>query len=83
MRAETATVRNRMRSLPLNPIAVRGLEVAEKHLGSLELCRRLNAPWNVIKLWRAGHLVMPEYMFLRLVDVLTDLDPSWAEQPAG
>jgi hypothetical protein len=44
------------------------------------LARQLNAPWNAVKLWRTGHLEMPEYMFLRLVDILTELDPSWNEQ---
>lgn len=71
-----------MRSLNISPIVVRALDVAERHLGAAELCRRLNAPWNAIKLWRTGDLEMPEYMFLRLVDILTELDPSWSE-PAG
>ena len=69
-----------MRSLNVSPIVLRALDTAEKHLGAAELCRRLNAPWNAIKLWRTGELEMPEYMFLRLVDILTELDPAWTEQ---
>jgi len=70
-----------MRSLNVSPIALRALDVAEKHLGMDRLCRQLNAPWSAVNLWRTGHLEMPEHMFLRLVDILTDLDPGWAEQP--
>ena len=70
-----------MRRLNVSPIVLRALEVGEKHLGSAELCRRLNAPWEAVKLWRTGEIVMPEYMFLRLVDILTELDPAWAENP--
>jgi hypothetical protein len=69
-----------MRSLDVSPIVLRALDVAERHLGAAELARQLNAPWNAVKLWRTGHLEMPEYMFLRLVDILTELDPSWNEQ---
>ena len=58
----------------------KGLEIAEKRLGMEELSRRLGAPEPTIRAWRFGHATMPEYKFLRLVDILTELDPDWTDQ---
>lgn len=53
------------------------MDVAEKRLGTRELCRRLVAPEAMIRAWCSGQATMPKYKFLQLVDVLTELDPSW------
>ena len=63
----------------VSPLIVRALEVAERYLGTEELCRRLVVPEALIRDWQAGHATMPQYKFLRLVDLLTELDPSWTE----
>jgi len=65
--------------LPANPLIARALTVAEKKLGTPELCRRLVAPESSIHAWRSGHTTMPQYKFLRLVDILMELDPTWAD----
>jgi hypothetical protein len=44
-----------------------------------ELSRRLGAPDSTIKAWRLGHATMPEYQFLKLVDILTELAVDWDE----
>ena len=66
--------------MPVSPLIARGLEIAEKRLGMLELSVRLGSPAESIKAWRMGHATMPERKFLLLVDILTDLDPNWVEQ---
>ena len=68
-----------MKRLPASPLIQRALAVAEKYLGIEELCRRLVVPETTIRAWRLGHATMPEYKFLRLVDILTELDPDWKE----
>ena len=65
--------------MSVSPLIVRALDVAEKHLGIDELCRRLVVPQDSIRAWQRGHATMPQYKFLRLVDILTELDPSWKE----
>jgi len=65
--------------LPVSPLITRGLEVAEKRLGMAELSRRLDVPDSTINAWRFGHATMPEYKFLALVDILTDLAIAWDE----
>ena len=69
-----------MNRVPVSPLVMKGLEIAEKHLGMDELSRRLRAPADLVRAWRFGHTTMPEYKFLALVDILTDLDPDWTEQ---
>jgi hypothetical protein len=61
------------------PLIMRALEVAERYLGTEELCRRLVVPEALVRAWQAGQATMPQYKFLRLVDLLTELDPSWTE----
>jgi hypothetical protein len=68
-----------MQRLPASPLIARALEIAEKRLGMTELSVRLGSPASSIEAWRLGHATMPEYKFLRLVDILTELDPSWNE----
>ena len=68
-----------MNRIPASPLVTKALELAENRLGRDELVRRLGAPDSTIKAWRFGHATMPEYKFLRLVDILTDLDPNWQE----
>lgn len=59
---------------------MRGLEIAEKRLGIEALCARLGAPETSIRGWRLGHADMPEEKFLRLVDLLAELDPEWVRR---
>ena len=68
-----------VKRLAASPLIARALAVAEKRLGSDELCHRLAAPATAIREWQLGHASIPEYKFLRLVDILTELDPSWTE----
>jgi hypothetical protein len=68
-----------VKRLAASPLIARALDIAEKRLGMAELCHRLAAPETAIRSWRVGHATMPEYKFLRLVDILSELDPSWTE----
>jgi hypothetical protein len=68
-----------VKRLPSNPLISRALEVLEKKLGREELCIRINAPEALIRAWQFGHASMPEHKFLRLVDILTELDATWTE----
>lgn len=66
-----------MSRMPVSPLVARGLELAEKRLGILELSVRLGSPAESIKAWRLGHATMPERKFMVLVEMLTELDPGW------
>ena len=68
-----------MNRLPGNPLIARALEIAEKRLGIAELSRRLQVPDTTVRAWRFGHETMQAKKFLELVDILTELDPSWNE----
>lgn len=68
-----------MNRIPASPLISRGLEIAERVLGMDELSRQLGAPDSTIRTWRMGHASMPDRKFLKLVDILTDLDPNWSE----
>ena len=68
-----------MNRLPVSPLVMRALDVAEKRLGIDELSRLLEAPDTMIRAWRFGHATIPEAKFLKLVDILTDLAISWDE----
>jgi len=65
--------------MPANPLVKRALQVAEGRLGMEELAARLKAHSSTVIAWRDGHATMPERKFLLLVDVLTELDPSWTD----
>ena len=62
-----------------SPLISRALELAEKRLGMGQLCHRLIVSETMIHAWRSGQATMPEYKFLRLIDILTELDPAWTE----
>jgi hypothetical protein len=66
-----------MNRIPVSPLISRGLELAEKRLGQVELSVRLGSPAESIKAWRIGTATMPEQKFRMLVDILTELDPNW------
>jgi CheY-like chemotaxis protein len=68
-----------MNRLPASPLAMKGLELAEKRLGMEELSARLGVPAELIRAWRLGHAEMPHQAFLRLVDVVSALDPGWTQ----
>ena len=68
-----------MNRLPASPLITRGLDVAERHLGLADLCKRLGSPEGSIRAWTLGHATMPESKFLRLVDILSEIDPNWSE----
>ena len=65
-----------MNRRPVSPLILRGLEMAEKHLGIDELCKRLATPAFTIQAWRVGQEEMPDAPFLKLVDLLLELDPG-------
>jgi hypothetical protein len=69
-----------MNRLPTSLLITRGLEIAERHLGLEGLVAELGAPAELIRAWRLGHATMPERKFLKLVDILTDLDPNWTDR---
>jgi hypothetical protein len=70
--------------LPVSPLVMRALEVAEKRLGTAALSQRLGTSESTLKGWQLGHAAMPEQTFLELVDLLTELSVSWEEwNPAG
>jgi len=56
---------------------MQGLELAEKRLGMDELCRRLGATRLSIEGWRSGETEMPDREFLRLVELISVLEPGW------
>jgi len=65
--------------MAVSPLIIKGLQIAESRLGMEELSRRLGAPDTLVRAWRMGHVTMPQRKFLALVDILTELDPSWDE----
>jgi len=58
-------------------VAIRAIEIAEKHLGTTELAERLKAPESTVRAWRMGHAAIPERKFLLLVELLASLEPEW------
>ena len=61
---------------------MRALAVAEKRLGMEELCRRLDAPETAVRDWQSGMAEMPDKDFLKLVDIVTDVEPEfWIRKP--
>ena len=39
----------------------------------------MGTPDTTIRAWQFGHAIMPERKFLRLVDILIELDPTWVD----
>jgi transcriptional regulator with XRE-family HTH domain len=61
---------------------MRALAVAEKRLGIEELCQRLGVAEAVIRSWQIGVTEMPDKDFLRLIDIITDVEPEfWGRKP--
>ena len=69
-----------MHRLPASPLVTKGLEIAEKRLGTTELANRLRTTPDIVRAWQMGHVTMPEYKFLRLVDILNELEPDWTDK---
>jgi hypothetical protein len=66
-----------VKRLPVSPLVLRALEISEKRLGIGGLCSRLGATPSTIQAWRLGDAEMSDREFLKLVDLLTELDPAW------
>lgn len=60
--------------MPDRQVTTTALERALKAIGPDELSSRLKAPPELIQTWINGHATMPEQQFLRLVDVLDEID---------
>lgn len=63
--------------LPVNPLIMRALQVAEEELGLDALAARLGVAAGAIDDWRIGLAAMPQDKFLELVDVVSAIDPGW------
>jgi transcriptional regulator with XRE-family HTH domain len=51
----------------------------EKRLGIDELCRRLGVAEAAVRSWQTGGMAMPDEDFLKLIDLVTDVEPDfWA-----
>ena len=68
--------------MPVSPLITKGLEIAEKRLGMEELAKRMHTTDSLIRAWRMGHATMPDYKFLRLVDILNELEPIGQRTPS-
>lgn len=68
-----------MNRIAANPMVTRALQVAEQKLGLQQLSQRLSTPSGIVHAWRDGRAMMPQHRFLLLIDLLTALDPRWAE----
>jgi transcriptional regulator with XRE-family HTH domain len=66
---------------PPSPLVMRALAVAEKRLGIEELCQRLGIAETVIRSWQIGVTEMPDKDFLRLIDIITDVEPDFWGPP--
>ena len=66
-----------MNRMPVSPLVMKALELAENRLGIDELSRRLGAPETTIRDWRMGFASMPERKWFKLVDIVMDLQPGW------
>ena len=58
-------------------VSMRAIEVAENHLGTEELAKRVGVPPTTIRAWRMGHAGVPPHKFAKLVEILADLEPGW------
>lgn len=66
-----------MNRLTVNPLIMRGLQLAEERLGLEALAQRLGVSAGTIDDWRIGLAAMPQDKFLELVDLLSSIDPDW------
>jgi len=61
---------------------MQALAVAEKRLGIDELCQRLGVPEAAVRAWQTGAVEMRDKDFLRLIDIVTDIEPEfWSRKP--
>lgn len=71
-----------MSGRPPSPLVRRALAAAEKRLGIQGLCDRLGAPEALVRAWQSGAIEMPDKDFLRLIDIVTDIEPEfWSRKP--
>ena len=66
--------------LPSNPLIARALEIAERWLGIEELSRRLGSQEADIRAWQFGQTDMPSEKFLKLVDIVLEMDRDWLDE---
>jgi len=59
--------------MPDTEVMARALERALKALGPDDLSARLQVPPELIQTWINGHATMPERKFLRLIDLLDEI----------
>lgn len=64
---------------PPSPLVTRILELVIRELGNVGAASRLNATPVLVDMWLKGEAHMSEQTFLRLVDVLVEIDPAWEE----
>jgi hypothetical protein len=61
---------------------MRAIALAEKRLGIEALCQRMGVPEATIRAWQSGAVEMPNKDFLRLFDIVIDIEPHfWARKP--
>jgi hypothetical protein len=69
---------------PLSSIVQRAIEFAQKRLGMEEFARQIGAPPTIIAAWRIGAVAVPDATFLRVIELVTALDPNfWLQRRAG
>ena len=61
-------------------ITMRAVEVAEKHLGTDELARRIGAKVATVSAWRSGVEAIPGDKLIKLLAILEGIKPDWAKE---
>ena len=61
----------------VSPLVRRVIEVAAKKLGLAEVARRSSVSEPLLVAWRDGQATIPHAEFLRLVDLLVEIDAGW------
>lgn len=67
----------------MSPIVTRVIEVIADKLGLEEASRRVNVPEALLMAWRDGHATIPREKFLRLIDLLLELNIGWDDWNGG
>ena len=68
-----------MDRLPVSPIVSRIIHLVERKIGIEALAGRSQVPVSLMQAWRDGQAAMPREQFLRLVDLLLELDVDWED----
>lgn len=68
-----------MERLPVSPLVARTIELAAEKIGLGEVANRIAVPIAILEAWRDGKAAVPRADFLRLVDVLLELDVGWED----